>query len=83
MVTVLTAVMIGGLVLIVALVVIRIQDRGPVLPETITLPDGTTPVAVTTGEGWHAVVTGANEILVFDSLTGALRQTVVIDIPSN
>jgi len=78
LVTLLTAVMIGGLVLITSLLVIRFSQTGPVLPEEITLPDGTTPLAYTQGETWYAVVTTDDRILIFDRLTGALRQTITI-----
>jgi len=79
LVTVLTAVMIGGLVVITTLLVIRFSQSGPTLPDQITLPDGTTAQAFTQGSGWYAVVTTDNRILVFDQLSGALRQTIQID----
>jgi hypothetical protein len=87
LVIVLTAVMIVGLIIIVAVIVIRLpQSGGPsaglssslALPETLTLPEGTSPVAVTFGQGWVAIVTTNDRIMVFDSVTGALRQEVVI-----
>lgn len=48
------------------------------LPETVALPDGVRAEAVTFGAGWYAVVTDADTILIFDSATGALRQSVEI-----
>jgi hypothetical protein len=81
LVTVLTAVMIVGLVTIVALLVIRLQTPAPAalpLPETIALPDGERALAFTQGRDWYAVVTDADEILIFDRATGALRQRVKI-----
>ncbi len=79
LVTALTAVMIGGLLVITGLLVIRFSQSGPTLPDQIILPDGTTAQAFTQGNGWYAVVTTGNQILVFDQLTGALKQTVQID----
>lgn len=77
--TVLTAVMIGGLLLIIALLVIRITQTPPALPDRITLPDGATAQAFTATADWYAVVTGGGtQILIFDRNTGALRQTVDI-----
>lgn len=79
--TVLTAVMILGVVAIVALLVIRLQAPGPAalpLPETIVLPEGAAARAFTQGSDWYAVVTDRDEILVFDRATGALRQRVAI-----
>jgi hypothetical protein len=83
LVTTLTAVMIVGLLVIVALLVIRFSsDRAPAaapLPDGITLPDGNTAAAVTYGSDWYAVVTTDDRILIFDRATGALRQTVMIE----
>ncbi len=79
LVTLLTVVMIGGLLVVVSLLVIRFSQTGPTLPDQITLPDGATAQAVTIGDGWYAVVTTDNRILIFDQLTGALRQTVEIE----
>lgn len=81
LVTVLTLVMIGGLVTVIALLVIRLQTpapRLPVLPEAIVLPAGVTPEAVTFGAGWVAVVIG-DTIAIYDAETGALRQQVTVE----
>lgn len=77
--TTLTAIMIGGLVVVISLLVIRLSDKAVPLPDSITLPDGTTPTAVTFGKGWIAVVSDDNRILIFDREDGALRQTITID----
>ncbi|KPA23072.1 hypothetical protein shim_13650 [Shimia sp. SK013] len=79
LVTGLTTVMIVGLVTVVALIVMRFRDDGPILPEEITLPDGVAVQAVTTGDGWYALVTDDDRILIYDRITGALRQEVVLD----
>lgn len=79
LVTVLTLTMIGGLIAVFAVIVIRFPSASlPVLPETITLPEGVVAEAVTFGADWIAVVAGA-QILVFDRATGALRQTVTLE----
>ena len=78
LVTVLTGVMIAGVLLIIALIVIRFNDTPPPLPEIIELPDGTTATAFTQADGWFAVVTSDNRILIFDRITGQIRQTVEI-----
>ena len=72
--------MICGLLVIIGLFVTRlgITTRALPLPDTINLPDGTTPQAFTQGGDWYAVVTNADEILIFDRSTGKLRQTVTI-----
>ncbi|MCE8009810.1 DUF6476 family protein [Aestuariivita sp.] len=79
LVTVLTLVMIGGLLVITSLLVIRFSQTAPALPDDITLPDGTSPQAFTQGTTWYAVVTTDNRILIYDRLTGTLTQTVQID----
>ncbi len=81
LVSVLTAVMILGIVTIVGLMIWKFSgDTAPALPEIITLPDGTVPVAVTYGAAWYAVVTAQDEILIFDKATGQLRQQINITV---
>lgn len=75
----LTAVMIGGVLITFALIVIRLSDRTPTLPEDITLPNGASAQAVTIGSNWYAVVTDDNRILIFDKTTGKLRQSVTLE----
>ncbi len=75
----LTAVMIGGVLLTFALIVIRLSDRTPTLPEEVELPDGASAQAVTIGPNWFAVVTDDSRILIFDKTTGKLKQTVTVD----
>lgn len=79
LVTVLTAVMIGGVLVIIALLVMRFSASGPELPDRIALPEGARPVAVTQGTDWFAIVTDDDRILIYDRVTGTLRQTVRID----
>ena len=80
LVTVLTIIMIGGVVTVVALLVIRLNaDPAPLpLPDRITLPDGMTATSFTVGSDWYGVVTEDDLILIYDQVTGALRQTVTI-----
>jgi hypothetical protein len=79
LVIVLAISMIAGVIAIVALLVTRLQAGGPLpLPETVALPDGARAQAVTAAADWYAVVTTDNRILIFDRLTGALRQEIAI-----
>ena len=77
--TVLTVVMIGGVLVVIALLVTRLNRDTPILPEQISLPDGARAIAFTQGTDWYAVVTSEDEILIFDRLSGSLRQRVKVD----
>lgn len=82
LVTILTGTMIAGLLVIIALFVIRFSDRPAPVPGAITLPDGSTPAAFTMTDKWYAVVTARDEILIFDRNSGMLRQTIKIETPN-
>lgn len=79
LVTVLTSTMILGLLVIIALFVIKFSSGSPALPDGIALPDGTRATAFTQGDDWFAVVTTDNRILIYDRTSGRLRQTLRID----
>ncbi|KAJ02461.1 hypothetical protein JQV19_13370 [Sulfitobacter mediterraneus] len=78
LVTVLTTVMICGVLVVIGLLVTRLNRDSPILPQEIALPEGASAVAFTQGPDWYAVVTDRNEIIIFDRLTGKLRQTVQV-----
>ncbi len=79
LVTVLTAVMIAGFIVLIVFLVTRFPDiNGLGLPDRISLPAGTRALAFTQGDDWYAVVTDADQILIFDRIGGILRQTVDI-----
>ena len=75
LVTVLTVVMIVGVVFIAALLVIRLNQPTLAIPDQIILPAGTIAVSYTQTQDWFAVVTDENKILIFD-LNGQLTQEV-------
>ncbi len=79
LVTVLTATMIIGLIVLIGLIVIRLQTPSITLPDQVTLPDGVTATAYTQGQGWFAVVTDDNRILIFDGRDGDLRQEIQVE----
>lgn len=71
--------MIGGVITVVSLLVTRMPQAfstvAPSLPEGFALPEGAQAQAVTFGEGWVAVVTEDDRILIFGR-DGRLRQEV-------
>ncbi|MDZ4136819.1 MAG: DUF6476 family protein [Paracoccaceae bacterium] len=75
--------MIVGVITVVAVIVTRMPQAIrplPALPANISLPQGTSPRAVTFGTGWTAVVTSDDRILIFGA-DGGLRQDVQITLP--
>ncbi len=78
LVTGLTLTLILGVITIVGLLVTRLPlPQAGALPEKLALPAGARPQAVTRGEGWFAVVTTDDRILIFDS-SGRMTQEVQI-----
>lgn len=76
LVTGLALVMGLGMIAVVVLLWLRLgQPVLPVLPDTITLPTGARPAAVTFARDWIVVVTDAGEVLLYDR-SGALRDRV-------
>lgn len=73
--------MILGVLTVIVLLVIRLNAPAATLPlpDQVTLPDGATATAFTVGSDWFAVVTEDDEILIFDQVTGTLRQTLTLD----
>lgn len=79
LVTVLTAVMIGGVVLIVVLLAIRLNTpASPAFPEMIALPEGATPLSLTRGPDFLAVVTEDGRIFILDPDGSAVRQEIAV-----
>lgn len=77
LVTLLSATMIGGMIILIILFVIRFQQDILNVPSEITLPSGVKPIAFTQTRDWYAVVTQENKILLFTP-KGKLFQTVEI-----
>lgn len=81
LVILLTLSMIGGVITVVWLIVTRMPPSfappAPGVPEAIALPEGKKAAAVTFGQGWIAVVTTDDHILIFGA-DGSLRQEVAI-----
>lgn len=77
--TALTAIMIAGFVVLIAALVMRLNAAGPELPDGVDLPEDAEAAAFTQGGDWFAVVTTDDRILVYDRLTGQLRQTLQVE----
>ena len=75
----LTATMLVGMVVLVTLFITRFPEPAAPFPEAINLPEGIRASAVTRGDGWTAVVTEDQRILIYDADSGALRQTVELE----
>ncbi len=67
-----------GIVALVLLFWARLPEPLPPLPEAIALPEGATAMAFTRGRGFLAVVTEADEILVFDPSGRVLKQRIAL-----
>ena len=74
-------VMIVGFLTLIAMLVMRLAPSEPELPlpASITLPDGSKAEAFTQGVDWFAVVTTDSRILIYDRVSGELRQVVEIE----
>lgn len=81
LVTVLTVVMILGVIIVVGLLVTRLQTPRLATPEMLQMPAGAVAHAVTQGPDFWAVVTRDGRILIFDG-TGALTQEVAVISPN-
>lgn len=82
LVTLLTLVMIGGIITITALLWMRLNaPAGPAFPETLVLPEGAVPQAVTRGDGFLAVVTEDARIFILDPTGAEVLDEITIRLP--
>lgn len=79
----LAAVMIVGILGIVALLALRLPGQpAPLsLPEGLVLPEGTRAEALSFGRDWVVVLTEDGAALVYDRATGTLRQRITLGAP--
>ncbi|MEH7829717.1 DUF6476 family protein [Gemmobacter denitrificans] len=80
LVTGLTLTLIAGVITIVGLLVTRLplgKPAAPPLPDSIALPEGATPEAITRGRDWIGVVTTDGRMFVFTP-DGRLTQEILI-----
>jgi len=82
LVIILMLTMIAGVITVVVLLVTRLPGSAPAVPPDLALPEGARPAAVTMGQGWVAVVTTDDRILIFGA-DGRLWQSVAVTRPGN
>ena len=80
LVTLLTVSMIVGILTIAALLVFKLRSENINFPQTITLPDGTKPIAFTQTKDWYSIITEANEILIYKNDGTLIRSITVQDV---
>lgn len=79
LITGLTGTMILGLVVLIAVIVIRFRDPAVDFPTSLTLPDGATATAYTQTKRWQAIVTEDDRILIYNRATGDLMQEITLE----
>ena len=80
LVTLLTVSMIVGILTIAALLAFKLRSENINFPQTLTLPDGTKPIAFTQTKDWYSIITEANEILIFKNDGTLIRSITVQDL---
>ena len=77
LVTLLTLSMIVGILTIAALLAFKLRSENINFPQTLTLPDGTKPIAFTQTKDWYSIITEENEILIYRN-DGTLIRTITV-----
>ena len=80
LVTLLTVSMIVGILTIAALLAFKLRSENINFPQTLTLPDGTKPIAFTQTKDWYSIITEANEILIYKNDGTLIRSIKVQDL---
>ena len=77
LVTLLTVSMIVGILSIATLLAFKLRSENLNFPQTLTLPDGSKPIAFTQTKDWYSVITDSNEILVYKN-DGTLIKSITV-----
>ena len=80
LVTLLTVSMIAGILIIAALLAFKLRSENINFPQTLTLPDGTKPIAFTQTKDWYSIITETNEILIYKNDGTLIRSITVQDL---
>ena len=77
LVTLLTVSMILGILTIAALLAFKLRSENINFPQTLTLPDGTKPIAFTQTKDWYSIISETNEFLIYKN-DGTLIQSIIV-----
>ena len=72
--------MIGGILIIVALLAFKLRSESINFPQTLILPDGTKPIAFTQTKDWYSVITDEDQILIYKNDGTLIRSITVQDL---
>ena len=72
--------MIGGILIIVALLAFKLRSENINFPQTLTLPDGTKPIAFTQTKDWYSIITETNEIMIYKNDGTLIKSIKVQDL---
>ena len=77
LVTLLTVSMILGILTIAALLAFKLRSENINFPQTLTLPNGTKPIAFTQTKDWYSIISETNEILIYRN-DGILIKSITV-----
>ena len=77
LVTLLTVSMIAGILIIAALLALKLRSENINFPQTLTLPNGTKPIAFTQTKDWYSVITDEDQILIYKN-DGTLIRSITV-----
>ena len=80
LVTLLTVSMIVGILTIAALLAFKLRSENINFPQTLTLPDGTKPIAFTQTKYWYSIISETNEILIYKNDGTLIKSITVQDL---
>ena len=72
--------MIGGILIIAALLAFKLRSESINFPQTLILPEGTKPIAFTQTKDWYSVITDADQILIYKNDGTLIRSIAVQDL---
>ena len=72
--------MIAGILIIAALLAFKLRSENINFPQTLTLPDGTKPIAFTQTKDWYSVITDEDQILIYKNDGTLIRSITVQDL---